>query len=251
MCFGQGFSEASAPFLLSTSSLRKGLVGYWRLEESSSTRYDCSSTGNHLSANNSPGNILAKQTYGVTLVSASSQFLTSPSTNTYQFTAAQPFSLACWVKLTNSGANQTIMSKFQASTTIGFYLVANAGKLHTGLHQSGTISRTKTATTVITNATWHHVAMTYNGNGSTNGISLYVDGAADTISAVGSAGTFNGSMANSVPFTVGTYWNGGSQAEFANGIIDELSIHNRVLSSTEVSKLYNSGSGTHFPWAHP
>ena len=46
-------------------------------------------------------------------------------------------------------------------------------------------------------------------------------------------------------YTIGSPY-GGSTESF-HGIIDELAVYNRALSSEEVSILYNSGTGLSYP----
>jgi hypothetical protein len=53
----------------------------------------------------------------------------------------------------------------------------------------------------------------------------------------------------SIPFTLGGCANGGGL--YFNGSIDEAGVWNRTLTTNEITFLYNSGKGTHFPWAHP
>lgn len=89
--------------------------------------------------------------------------------------------------------------------------------------------------TGITNNIFHHIVMTYDG---VNNITIYIDGEQNKSSnAVGSA-EFN----NAVDFTIGGSSLGGG-ARSISGIIDEMGIWDRVLSSSEVSELYNGGLG--------
>lgn len=76
---------------------------------------------------------------------------------------------------------------------------------------------------------WHHVVGVNNGSTCT----LYMDGVAGVPNA-GAYPIYN----SGVEFTMGS--DGGGAYDF-NGLIDEVTIWSRALSSSEVSSLYNSG----------
>lgn len=85
----------------------------------------------------------------------------------------------------------------------------------------------------ISASTWYHVVLTYES--STTTTKLYVN-ANTPASSTSSPGT----MATGTN-TYLACWNGTNS--FVNGRIDLLSVWTRTLSSTDVSDLYNSGSG--------
>jgi len=53
-----------------------------------------------------------------------------------------------------------------------------------------------------------------------------------------------GSISNSIDFNIGAR---NSATQYTNGIIDEVGIWDRVLTSTEITELYNSGVGKQYP----
>jgi hypothetical protein len=86
----------------------------------------------------------------------------------------------------------------------------------------------------IADNTWHLIVLTYDGSISTNNCSIYIDG--DIVTT----GTYNKSV-----FSIGgnvirigrsldTYWKSFS------GLADDIAIYNRVLTSDEISTLYES-----------
>ena len=86
---------------------------------------------------------------------------------------------------------------------------------------------------------WIHIAATYNGNKTKEGIKLY----------------FNGNSVETEGYTLGTYTAmenlGGSfhigegYDAYANGSIDDIIIFNRELSATEIKSLYSFQSGNY------
>lgn len=82
---------------------------------------------------------------------------------------------------------------------------------------------------------YHHVAMTIDRDNSTSGLKLYVDGA----EVLSQAATHPGDLSNDGPLRIGEH-----ATVFApfKGIIDELSIYNRVLTPQEVQSIFAAGS---------
>lgn len=88
--------------------------------------------------------------------------------------------------------------------------------------------------TTFSNSTWYHIVVTYDGSN----LKSYVNGnsTADTTTAMVNLP----SSANILTFGKRQY--SGSE-KYYNGILDEVGIWSRVISTTEISTLYNAGSG--------
>jgi len=242
------FSTGDLAHINSTSPLRKNLEGYWRLGEATgTTRYDDSKNGVHLTSNNGVSQQVGMVNNCSGFVSASTQYLSAANTNQLQFLLSTPFTLAAWVKLTNNATTQTLVSKFTASPFRGYMTYVQAGKFKVVLYSTSTASKILAANAVITNAVWHFLVGTHDGTGTTNGLKVWVDGTNDTTAVPTTAGTLT-DINNTAEFNVGVY---GSSISPANGLIDEVGVWSRVLTTNEIGKLYRSGLGTHFPWAHP
>ena len=92
--------------------------------------------------------------------------------------------------------------------------------------------------------TWYHLVAVFDGTatGNANRLKIYLNGAQKTFDS------FSGTVPSTIPYGNHPTWIGrpsyGStyQKNF-NGKIDEVSIWNRVLSDSEISALYNSGTG--------
>lgn len=95
--------------------------------------------------------------------------------------------------------------------------------------ESGNLYGAFTGITTLSAAVWYHVAVTYDGANTR----LYVNGVAEGIQA----GVW--AAANSQPLSIGQR---GDNADFFNGLIDEIEIFNRALSVEEIQSLYNAGS---------
>jgi|DEB0MinimDraft_6_1074348.scaffolds.fasta_scaffold54255_2 hypothetical protein len=85
----------------------------------------------------------------------------------------------------------------------------------------------------VSTATWYHIVATMNY--STGALSVYVNGSLE-----GTA-TNTGLVHSNVIVQFGRF--NSPFGQFFNGILDEVGIWSRELSSTDVTNLYNSGSG--------
>jgi hypothetical protein len=99
------------------------------------------------------------------------------------------------------------------------------------------------STEVLTDG-WHHLTFIVEGTGTSDN-KLYIDGVEDTtfgyVSGTGgSLGYYN------TGWVIGQTWS--STTYNSCGRIDELALWNRELTSSEVTQLYNGGSGIQYPF---
>lgn len=128
-----------------------------------------------------------------------------------------------WIRLNATSGRQAIVSKTPAGE---YYLLINNGKL--SFENNNVSSDVFTGTTMLSAAVWYHVAVTYDGSNTR----LYVNGVEDGIQA----GIW--AAANSQSLSIGQR---GDNADFFNGLIDEVEIFDRALSAAEIQSLYNAG----------
>ena len=83
----------------------------------------------------------------------------------------------------------------------------------------------------VNDGQWHHIAATYDGST----MSIYVDGTLDASQSA--SGVIN---QNTLPLDLGA--NSGSPGLMFSGLIDEVSLYNRALSSDEIAAIYAAGS---------
>lgn len=239
----QPLTSHDPAFLQSTSPLRKGLVGYWSLEETSGTRYDRSSSGNHLTSNNSVGQAAGKVANCATFVRTSSQLLSKTGNSSFPTNSV---TIASWVKLTTFPANATypaLACKWGAVTNrqYSLYLDGDADRFaFTVATNTAGGTHTVVATTFGLPSTnsWIFVAAWYNAASSTINIKVN-NGTTDTSASV-----------NPVTISTADFELGRQLTYYLDGNLDEVGLWNRVLTSTELTSLYNSGRGRRFPFVN-
>jgi len=153
-------------------------------------------------------------------------------------TTDSPFSISAWIKPVDS-VKFRIVFKYNATTSLReyFFQVSTASKLQVGLYDAsngGSLSRVGN-TTILENV-WSHVAMTYNGNGSGNGIKIYLNGSLNN-GSTGGGGSYTAMNNTNEPLLIGKF----SGGTLADGLIDETAIFNTELSASDVTSIYNGG----------
>ena len=151
------------------------------------------------------------------------------------FVGSQPHTYSAWIKM-STVKNCIIISNSDVSNgdSIG---IGATNKLTL---YKGNVNNQSNGTTVLIANTWYHVAISYSVyNGVSNNINMYINGSLEK-----SAIFFIGNSANAQIQKIGASISG--TLIFA-GLIDEPAVWNRELTATEITELYNSGSGKQYP----
>jgi hypothetical protein len=134
--------------------------------------------------------------------------------------------LSAWVNRTATSSYNAIYTKRQVGGSMNYQLVINNGNGQIGLGHSGNSWVYNTTTTLFT-STWYHVAVTV----SSGTAQFYVNGVAeDSFTGISITATTQDLI---IGATVNYNYFGGN--------IDEASIFNSALSSTNITAIYNSG----------
>ena len=212
----------------STISSTPGLVGYWRLGESSGTTA-CDSTGQDNGTYQggvtlgTPGAISGDPDTAITLNGTGQ--VSIPATSTLN--VGDDFTIEAWVKRGSSktGATEVIASKQNGSWVLMF----NESDQLT-LRRSN-VANVATATIATTDTGWHYVAATKNGPS----VHLYIDGK-DVTGPVANQTMEN----NNEPMEIGQ----SSNNAYFNGSIDEAALYNQALPPAQIEQHYTTTTQT-------
>jgi hypothetical protein len=204
------------------SSLLTGLVSYWNFNETSGDLLDI--VGSH------PGTLgasTASPTQGASGIigtaytfDGSNDIITLAS----PITTGTTFSLSFWLKPNTQSGYGTILTDNGGLSGVWYIGTGNKIDFYSGTDHLNT--------TGLTNAQWNHMVITCNAGV----IGIYINGQSDIITFT----TFGGYSANSIGRHT-TY-------EALKGNLDEMGFWSRVLTSAEVTTLYNSGAGKAYPF---
>jgi hypothetical protein len=214
---------------IAASSLLTGMVAYWKLDETSGTRFD-SYGANHLSVNGTitsgAGKFGNASVFGSGLNYHAVSSALSPngasrsiSAWVYMTSSTSAFFLESGPGVGDSGGTPLWIMKAHHGGSGGPFAVYHGGNYRSG-------------TTVASTNTWYHVVYTYNISGASVG--LWINGVREVNINVADANTGTG------------IYIGAPYSDY-QGSIDEVGIWNRELTSGEIATLYNAGLGVTYP----
>ena len=140
------------------------------------------------------------------------------------------FSVSTWVKFDTIALNMVLISKFNA-TPKGWQLRVYNSQIGLFLkHASSAPNQILSyGTTIINTGQWYHLAATYDGSNTLQGIKLYVNGASEVVTGVSNSVT--GTFQNTEPLLLG---------QLTNGNIASFKMWNRELTQKEITQNYNA-----------
>lgn len=225
------------------TSLATSLQSYWDLEEADGTRYDLHGSSDF--TQNGTGGVdqeTGKVGNAATFATGDSDFLSGSGVD---ISGTTDKSVAFWIKIGTAPSSGTTYALFTDYQNVGnnrawaMTYRNNGGTLqfYTITSDNGTATATGTLNQTLTAGTWYHVAFLYDK--SAGSIQIYVNGSsAGTISSQKTT-IYNGSD----PFRIGALGDGGGTAWYLDGAVDEFGVWDKLLTSSEITDLYNSGSG--------
>lgn len=222
-----------------------GLVGYWKLDETSgATLTDSSGNGNNGTwTDNENDDLTEEATTG--LVDGGLNFEPDATTegNDHVLIGTPavlnnlgPMTVCSWAKTLNGtfGANSPMVAKSTGGQT-GWQLYFNrAGGDRVGFRT--TEQAYKNGSTKMIRNTWSHACATWDGTDTAAGITIYLNGV--------DAGEFSsadlGTTLDDSTYDLYIGRNLGGSTKWEGGL-DEVRIYNRVLSPQEIAQLYQFG----------
>lgn len=224
------------------SPLLTDLVAYWKLDESSGTRYD-SHGANHLTDYNTVASATGRLGNCISYAVGNTDKYVGCADSDALSTGDIDFTIAGWFKVTGANGQGQIANKWNWNTSNREYLL--------DVHPS-TYCRFYIATTAQSQVgavdsffpsvgDWTWICGWHDSVNNT--VNVQVNGRT-VVSTAHSGGVISGGTAD---FTIGPY---SVLANYATEIdIDEVGLWKRVLTSDERAELYNSGAGKTYPFS--
>jgi hypothetical protein len=221
----------------SENTLLNSLVAYWKLDETSSTRFDSTSNNNDLTDNNTVGSATGK--IGNAADFDGTNYLSAPNNATFSPTGH--FTVTGWVRLQTILGNPGIAGvwHFTSVNDRQWILYVNGSSKYSAFSVSpdGINDTTLFSPPGLSVGTWYFLAAGWDGS------NMFLSINAGTPETTAFSGPIYSGATN--PFEVGAYDGG---AAFMDGRIDEIGLWHRALTVSEISLLYNSGSGLTYPF---
>ena len=210
--------------------LAQGIVGCWLFNENSGLRaYDLSGRGNTGTLTNGPTWSAGRRGRALNFDGVNDDVLAGTGSS---LNITGNITIAAWIypKSFGGGTKGRIFDKNDASPTVGYDLQLEDTTVNDGFAWvlgNGAASTSSNANVIQLNQ-WQHVVLSYNGSNC----NFYVDGT----SAGSPAFTTNSSSSSTITASIGG--RASDTARQFDGLIDEVRIYNRALSSTEVRWLF-------------
>jgi hypothetical protein len=217
---------ANYGIVVQKESPRSGLLGEWLMNEgTSTTAHDSSGNGATMTLSGTPLPLWVPGKHGTGIkFDGSNNYLTSASTK--MLPSGSAMTISSWVKLTTNKSWSTVMAHawIQRGGTWDLF-TDSAGRAIFGVYDT---SQHNSIFTGLVPGVWYNIVGIYDGSNA----NVYVNGVAGTpASAPGiTLDTTGGAGATTIS------QNPGSSS--MNGIIDDVRIYNRVLSTAEIQQLY-------------
>lgn len=212
-------------------ALSDSIVAYYKLDETSGSSV-ADATGN---GNTGTTDATLNQSGKINTCFLFPANISHLALGSKQWNTSNGYSISLWVKFLSNSVNDAC--GLVDATWDGLTLFAT--------YNNGSVALLVRNTSInysLSNPTsWNHIVLTYD---SSHNAALYVNGVSV---ATGSSSVWPSST---LPYTIGSHSDNGSSYYYgANAYIDEVCFFGRNLSSSEVSALYNSGSGLAYPFS--
>jgi len=246
MLYGYGYVNNHMPTLKATAMrgggssnpLNTGLYAVYKAESNANDSlgtYNGTAQGGLTYSGGKSGNAFT--------FNGTNAYVSLPRTSS-QFDFTGDFSISIWMK---QSADGNIFENFYGtSTTVryGYNLYTQSGRIRFAIY-TGTATHLGECSTPIVTNTMYHIVITKT---TSSAYKTYVNGNLATTSTV-SGNITNNPVYNALnQVNIGSDVYNGSRNSYYNGQIDELNIWNRELTSTEVTEVYNTGTGKFYPY---
>ncbi|MDD5062975.1 MAG: DUF2341 domain-containing protein, partial [Candidatus Marinimicrobia bacterium] len=227
---GTAVSMGGQTSLGGLTSLSDGLVGYWKMDESSGSAVDSSGNGNTGTWNGTGSHYVAGKFGNGGGFNGTDDYIEKNSPSIFPSTA---ITTAFWIKTADSGDG---IISYASTGGDNDWLIFNSGNI--AIYRAASYVTTNIA---INDNNWHHIVVTWrSSDGETK---LYKDGAQvySYTLASGTAITSGGCL--DIAAEQDAVCGSREASQYHNGKIDEVRIYNRALSAAEVRQLYEWAPG--------
>ena len=215
-----------------------GPVGHWKMNDNAAntTVVDDSGLGNNGTAQSNTNTLTAEGKINTALSFDTDQYISIPTTSPLDITGDKAFSVALWLYITEAlpSSKYANIFSFRPATSRGIGIRLNSGSKLDALFRTDAESKTISGTTVLSLNTWYFVVLTNTPGGK---FKLYInnifEGEQDSITTL--TPTSNRIGGNAIV---------GGNPDWLKGRIDDFRIIRHILTSDEMTEIYNSGNGT-------
>jgi hypothetical protein len=212
------------------STLLTGLVDFWPADETTGTTL----TGVVNARNFTTSNI----TWSNGIVFNATDDYSRRNNDAALAALGHSFTISFWVTLTQTAsdaARRYVFYSYNGSSALEIFDLNSDNKVYFNITTGGGNGQAISSTTLAA-STLYHIVCTYNG---TN-MKIYINNIDRT-----TGGARTGDMVLS---TLYYYWGGTGSIRAPNGTMKSMGIWNKVVSTDEITELYNGGTPLNYPF---
>lgn len=236
----------------SGSGLINDIIAYWSLDETTGTNVADAVGNNDGTTEGATTNAVGKISRGVNFSSSSDDIMVDQASSLlFPGDECTITMWARWDSLPSTLGHQVALaiaptgSSPYYSFQISFHTATNYLKF-TIKDVNSDEFYAQTANSCMTTSTWYFIACVCRGTGSP--LEIYINNS-EVVNS--SSGNYTGGQLYQTDqgIVIGNEWHSQVGAQAPDGIIDEVGIWHRALSTSELSMLYNSGDGLAYPFS--
>ncbi len=214
------------------ASLVTGLQGYWGFENSAN---DGSSNNRNLTLYGSPNYVSGVSGQALNIPNNINVYAQRSIDDAIFDFGTSDFTLQAWVNYSNTANEQVVMEKWSGASGPGWTLTKLSNNAYR-FHLTTSVYIDSAVLSISTN-TWHQIVVRRSGGV----LQMYFDGnviaSRSDIAGIGVVDT-------NMPLLIGRRNSDDGRGFGMNGSIDEVGIWSRAVTDTELTQLYNNGSGS-------
>jgi hypothetical protein len=224
------------------------LEALWLMEEASGTRYDDTPNNNDLTDNNTVGSSAdcIEGVLSADFEQNNTEYLSIADNASLSITTDWSVFLRIKIETLDDATDHTILAKYNVTGNMRSYRVAltkDGGSYYVRctLSNDGSATTAAIGATALSTGQWYSIACVYNQID----IRVYLDGVLDANGADNPKLYAGDIDDNASPFELGRLINVGREYD---GLMDEVAVLSRELTSAEVSDLHTNGFGDQIHW---
>lgn len=222
------------------SALSSGLIGYWKLDETSGNPVDSSGNAQTLTNANTTAYAIGKFANGADLERSSTNYFYVADNATLSVTGN--LTLAAWIKpeSVTAATTFTILGKWDGANES--YRLTQFGDEISLAIDASSFSVTSPASNLAT-GNWYHVAGTFDPGSRRMAVYINGDLVAESVAGPTSIGD------TTEVFQLGGANHTASGTDLYDGVIDDARVYNRTLSKQDIENLYQFGPAPVGSWS--
>lgn len=207
---------------------KANIQGFWKLDETSGTRYDETTNDNDLTDNATVLYAAGKIGNAADFEADNSEYLSIADAAQTGLDITGDISISCWIK-PESLVNKWIFAKYDDSGVEKSYwcYITAANKINWQI-SDGTDVPLISSNNAVGTGTWYHIVCTFDASEQDMFVYLDTDVASNTSAGISAIKDSN------QPFYIGKRFDG----YYFDGLIDEVIVWNKCLTATEVLRVY-------------